>query len=49
MTGVQTCALPIFLSESMGAYTDEEHESNCNKIIKNVLREVTIDKNQIVL
>jgi hypothetical protein len=37
------------LSESMGAYTHEEHELNCNKIIKNVSREVTIHKNQLVL
>jgi hypothetical protein len=32
------------LMESMGASTKEEDESNCNKIIKNILKEVTIDK-----
>jgi hypothetical protein len=32
------------LSESMGPSTKEEEDANCNKIIKNILKEVTIVK-----
>ena len=37
------------LSEAMGSFTNEEIETNNNKIIKNILKNTTIDKSLTLL